>query len=398
MKILLLTNYYPDQVNPTNEIFITKRLEKMKQYGIDFDAFGMVSNDTKLKKILRIIFGEKRNNPLENVDFIENGVRYNYIHVKMGLLRYLSNIVNPIKNTMIEAKYLFKLIDLTKYDIIHAHCVYPEGYIAYLAKKKYKIPCVLTAHGSEIHTLPYTRPKLKVRIVTSLESADKVIFVSNALLQKSLEFGYSGNNAVVIPNGVDPKKFIIVDKTKMRKENGIYTKNSFYVGFVGNLIEVKRADKFIKIFLNISKNIPNVKFILIGDGSLRDTIQKESITNNLDVFFTGIIKPDLVPQWMNCMDCLILPSRNEGWGCVVLESQACGVPVVGSNAGGIPEAVGDGGLIVEQGNHFEERFSEAVCNILNNPPDPQKLRERALKYDWGEIVKQEIEVYQSLLQ
>ena len=82
---------------------------------------------------------------------------------------------------------------------------------------------------------------------------------------------------------------------------------------------------------------------------------------------------------------------------VVLEAQACGVPVVGSNAGGIPEAVGEGGLIVEEGDEFEERFAEAVCTVLRNPPSPEKLRKRAQEYDWEKTVQKEVEVYQSLL-
>ncbi len=149
--------------------------------------------------------------------------------------------------------------------------------------------------------------------------------------------------------------------------------------------------------MNIRKRIPNVKFILVGDGNLRDTIQEEFITNNLDVTFTGRVYPELVPSWLNCMDCLILPSRNEGWPCVVLEAQACGVSVVGSDAGGIPESAGEGGLIVEEGDHFEERFAEAVCTILHNPLNPEQLRKRTLGYGWDKIVQKEIEIYQSLL-
>ncbi|MFY9405673.1 MAG: glycosyltransferase, partial [Candidatus Methanoculleus thermohydrogenotrophicum] len=76
---------------------------------------------------------------------------------------------------------------------------------------------------------------------------------------------------------------------------------------------------------------------------------------------------------------------------------ACGVPVVGSDAGGIPEAVGEGGLIVEEGDEFEERFAEAVCTVLHNPPSPEKLRKRAQEYDWEKTVQKEVEVYRGLL-
>jgi len=79
---------------------------------------------------------------------------------------------------------------------------------------------------------------------------------------------------------------------------------------------------------------------------------------------------------MNAMDVMILPSRNEGFGAVIIEAQACGVPVVGSSNGGIPEAIGDGGIVVEEGENFEKRFAEAVINFLENPIDSNYIREK----------------------
>ena len=398
MHMLLLTNYYPVPPSHIGGIFVTKRLENLKQHSIDFDVFALVHDKNTLLKLLLKLLNKSKVDPLEGVNFIEsNGVKYSYIHAPIGVLRVLSARNNPLRLAAVHMKSLFGIIDSKRYELVHAHCIYPEGYIACLIKNKYDLPCVLTAHGFDIHTLPYTQPELKPIILETLQSADKVIFVSNALLKKAMELGYSGENAVVIPNGVSISSFSILDKTEARRSNGIYEPDMHYVGFVGNLFEVKRVDKFPEIFLNIKNKIPNVKFIIVGGGNLRDTIQEEFVTNNLDVIFTGRVYPELVPSWLNCMDCLVLPSRNEGWPCVVLEAQACGVPVVGSNAGGIAESVGEGGLIVEEGDHFEDRFAEAVCNILRNPLNSKQLRKRTLEYDWEKIVQKEIEIYQSLL-
>ncbi len=385
-------------MNLMSGFFITKRLEEISRYNISFDVFNMVHDENALLKLLYVISRKPKKNSLKGINsFKTSGIRYNYIHIPLGLFQPLSVRINPSWLTKIYVNNLYQRIDIKKYNFIHAHGVYPAGHVACFTANKYDLPCVLTAHGSDVHTLPYTRPKLKPIILATLESADKVIFVSNALLRESRKLGYGGENAVVIPNGVDLSSFSILDKNETRRHNGVYKPDTHYVGFVGNLVPIKRVDKLPDIFLNVENQVPNVKFLIVGDGSLKDTIKKKFTANGLDVVFTGQVRPEMVPSWMNCMDCLILPSRNEGWGSVVLEAQACGVPVVGSDAGGIPEAVGEGGLIVEEGDEFEERFAEAVCTVLHNPPSPEKLRKRAQEYDWEKTVQKEVEVYWSLL-
>jgi len=167
------------------------------------------------------------------------------------------------------------------------------------------------------------------------------------------------------------------------------------IGFVGNLVPVKIADNFTVIFKKTGKK--SFAFVVVNDGPIRDKIQLECLEYNLSVDFVGRVWQDDVFKYMNLMDVLILPSRNEGWPCVVLEAQACGVPVVGSDNGGIPEAIEDGGMVVHDGDDFENRFAEAVINQLANPPSRQELRERALEYDWLRIVEKEIDVYQTLI-
>jgi len=100
---------------------------------------------------------------------------------------------------------------------------------------------------------------------------------------------------------------------------------------------------------------------------------------------------------MNAMDVLIMPSKNEGWPCVVLEAQACGVPVVGSNVGGIPEAVGNEGAIVRNSEDFENRFAETVIKVLNKKFDTLLLHRKAKNYDWRYIVEREINIYSQIM-
>jgi glycosyltransferase involved in cell wall biosynthesis len=235
-------------------------------------------------------------------------------------------------------------------------------------------------------------PLAKELYIDVLENAAKVIFVSNALLNKAKSFEYPGKNSVVIPNGIEPDDFKPLDKEKIKEELGLSKK---VVGFVGNLIPVKRADKFPELFSYIS-SIYDTEFLVVGDGELRKGIENECKKRKLQIKFVGRVPNEDVPYYMNAMDVMILPSRNEGFGAVVIEAQGCGVSVVGSSNGGIPEAIGGGGIVVEEGKDFEKRFAQSIVKLLKNPIDESYLRKRANEFAWKNIVGKEIEVYRSV--
>jgi teichuronic acid biosynthesis glycosyltransferase TuaC len=376
VKILVITNLFPYPGNETRGNFITNRLKALKKFNVDFNVFGTISQDSLFAKVFRKITGSARQEKYG--DYYEiDGIRYNYLSFDRRLYDIFSEYVLKKDYTLEYAKELankkYKSFVQEKYDLIHAHGMFnpPAGLVAKLLSQKLNIPYVVTCHGSDINLLMENAKELYIDV---LGNADKVIFVSNALLNKAKSLSYSGTNAVVIPNGIDPKIFKPLDKEKIKKELGL---NKKVVGFVGGLKKIKRADKLPEIFEYILSK-KDVEFLVVGDGELRENVEKECQKRNLNVKFVGRVSQDKVPYYMNAMDVMILPSRNEGWPCVVLEAQACGVPVVGSSNGGIPEAIGDGGMAVEEGEDFEKRFAEAVVEMLKKPIDSGYLRKRAL--------------------
>lgn len=395
MKILVITNLFPYPGNETRGNFITNRLKALKKFNVDFNVFGTISQDSLFAKVFRKITGSARQEKYG--DYYEiDGIRYNYLSFDRRLYDIFSEYVLKKDYTLEYAKELankkYKSFVQEKYDLIHAHGMFnpPAGLVAKLLSQKLNIPYVVTCHGSDINLLMENAKELYIDV---LGNADKVIFVSNALLNKAKSLSYSGTNAVVIPNGIDPKIFKPLDKEKIKKELGL---NKKVVGYVGNLKYVKRADKFSEIFENIALK-QEVEFLVVGDGELRKNVEKECKHKSLKVKFVGRVPNDEVPYYMNAMDVMILPSKNEGWPCVVLEAQACGVPVVGSSNGGIPEAIGNGGIAVEEGENFEKRFADAVVELLKNPINSSYLRERALGFSWENIVKKEVKVYEEVV-
>ena len=395
MKVLFITNLFPFPHNPTSGIFITNRLKTLQSFDINFDVYGIISKDSFGVKLLKKIFSKTIINPTDS--FYEvNGIKYKYASFSRNLGDVFNSRVlkknNQIKDSKEVAEDLFDKIKDNEFDIIHAHGMYkpPAGLIAKLLSQKLSVPYVVTCHGSDINLL---MPLAKELYVDVLENASKVIFVSNALLNKAKSFGYAGENSVVIPNGIDPKIFKPLDKEKIKRELGL---NKKVVGYVGNLKYVKRADKFSEIFENIALK-QEVEFLVVGDGELRENVEKECRQKSLKVKFVGRVPNDEVPYYMNAMDVMILPSRNEGFGAVIIEAQACGVPVVGSSNGGIPDAIGNGGIAVEEGEDFEKRFADAVVELLKNPINSSYLRERALGFSWENIVKKEVKVYEEVV-
>ena len=182
----------------------------------------------------------------------------------------------------------------------------------------------------------------------------------------------------------------------MRRQLGIYTEGYKYVGFVGDLIEIKRADKLIEIFELIRKRVSKVKFIVVGDGHLRGKMEKQAKRKGLDILFTGMLEQSEVAKYMNAMDVMILPSRTEGFGAVVIEAQACGTCVIGSSNGGIPEAIGFPEYVVEESEGFEERFARKVVEVLNEGYDRDKFIKRTKSYTWESIVSMEKATYESV--
>lgn len=143
------------------------------------------------------------------------------------------------------------------------------------------------------------------------------------------------------------------------------------------------------------KNIPNVRFIIVGDGILKDKILKQM--KDLDVVFAGRVPQTEVAKYMNAMDVMVLPSRQEGFGAVVIEAQACGTCVIGSNNGGIPEAIGFSEYVVEEGDDFEERFAKRVVEVLREGYDVNEHLERAKAFTWRGVTEKEIHLYKRLI-
>ncbi len=249
------------------------------------------------------------------------------------------------------------------YDLLVAHSSFAIP-IAYNVKKKYNIPYCAIWHGSDMHTLPFHNKYTFNQTKEAIKRAEINFFVSKKLMETSDLICKTGNKQVLY-NGVGDKFYRYDEETRKKIKIGLgINSEREVVGFVGNLIPIKNAELLPKIFHAIETQYANpLTFLIVGDGKLRKQVEIQTKSVVKDCLFLGNYPSEKMPDIMNCIDLLVLPSRNEGLPLVTLEALACGARVVGSNVGGIAEAIGEEN-VCELNENFINAIGSKAANML----------------------------------
>jgi teichuronic acid biosynthesis glycosyltransferase TuaC len=386
--------FYITSMNVEGGGLFNATFERIKRHSKTLNQTFVINNNSYYSKSIKILantlFNKKLLSKRKDEKFEYKGISIYNLNFKVDFISCLKRfILNQSFEDQI-TEYFISRFDsfLKKSDAIHAHRGWPNGYFAEQLSKRYSIPYYITFHGSDINELSSEK---KIKIINTMENAEKCFFVSKGLYSKALEMGYSGSNAAITYNGVDLNHFRIEtseDDTKKRRT----------IGFIGSLDKKKGADYLIDIFSEIKRKKNNVDFLIIGDGTLMSFLKGKFRleTENLDVTFTGKLSYDKIPNMMNKLDVLVVPSRNEGFGMVVIEANACGIPVVGSKVGGLPEAIGYTKNIINIDNHFVQNIANRVVEILDGDRlSKSEYRRRVEKhFNWDQITDYEYEVYE----
>lgn len=394
MKIACITSMYPTIDFPNGGVFVTKRLEALLKTDIEFDAYAVqINDDTLFVRLMKKIFKKKLvkyyntrwiNAPDSKVKYIIIDIKYGIVDI---ILDRLSNYEHQVRRIERE---IIRNLKLKEYDIMHIHWAFPLGTAAVRVSDKYKIPAMLTCHGSDINILMRNK-RYRNTICNTLNSANVVEFVSKKLMNTAIKYGYKGENCYVNPNGIEDTFSTYSQSNK--------SESMQIVGFVGNLIPIKRADKLPLIINEIDREYCDgaIEFWIIGDGELYDYLV-ESLGKMSNVKFWGRLSHKDVLERMKQMSVLMLPSRNEGWPCVVMEAFSQGTPVVGSNNGGIPEAIDNLDLVVDDGESFERRFAHKVCDVLCKKVqiDSRDLIAKSSNFKWDTLALKTIANYRAI--
>jgi len=262
-----------------------------------------------------------------------------------------------------------KILDVIKYDkldIIHAHYAIPHAVSGILTKQilgDNSVKLITTLHGTDI-TLIGLEPAFAPIVKYSIEQSDCVTAVSRFLKEKTIQNFNIEREISVVPNFIDTKIYKRNEKCNLKYN--FAPNGEAILMHISNFRPVKRVTDTIKILDEVIKSGQPAKLILIGDGPDRTEAEKVArelaVDNN--VRFLG--KQNSLVELLSCADIFLLPSQSESFGLSALEAMACGVPVVASSIGGIPEVVKHNvtGFISELGDI--ERMAKYVLELLNN--------------------------------
>lgn len=320
-----------------------------------------------------------------------DGVKFKNLWITMGFFNYI--IVHRLhRKIVISEKQLGNYVKyFKKYDLLSSHGI-EAIFLSTLVKQRFDIPFVATWHGSDINITPFHGQVLRYGIKKLLNYANHNFFVSQKLLETSEEISSEAIKSVLYTGPSDVfYKYNSLQKQLLRSEYNIRT--TYTVGFIGNFVSIKNVLILPALFKKIQDQINDVSFVVVGDGKLEKQLLNRFIEldiKNLKVL--GKQEPNKIPDIMNCLDLLVLPSLNEGMPRVTLEAQACGVDVVGSNRGGIPEVIGDKNCF-ELDDSFINNATSRILELLQTNVESSLLSK---DFSWDAAIKKELLVHNSL--
>lgn len=283
-------------------------------------------------------------------------------------------------------------------DLLHVHYAIPHAVCAFLAKQLLgtrKLKVITTLHGTDI-TLVGNDTSFYSITKWSLEQSDGVTAVSKYLRDETTRQFCCEDEIVVIPNFIDARQFNR-ENSPLEREH-FASKREKIICHISNFRPVKRVSDVIKIFARIQSKVA-AKLLLVGDGP--DCSHAQSLSQELNVsdkvMFLG--RQDSVAELLAITDLLLLPSEKESFGLAALEAMSCEVPVIASNAGGLPELIknGETGFLAAVGD--VAAMARSGIQILSDENLHKNLgersRERVLKHFTTDFV---VPMYEDLYQ
>jgi glycosyltransferase involved in cell wall biosynthesis len=295
---------------------------------------------------------------------------------------------------------LARIIRQVRPDILH---IEEEHYsiVTYQAirlAKKYNVKCMFVSLQNIYKIYPFPFSLMEKY---NLKNADCAVAVSDEIRDVLIRKGLGKKKISVTPYGVDHLMYRKIKSQKLRSKYGL---DSFTIGYMGRFVIEKGIMDLIQAVSRINNDF---NLLLVGSGKLRHKIKAEGRRLGLleKIRIVDSIPSSKVPYYLNCMDCLVLPSRTtrkwkEQFGRVLTEAMSCEVPVIGSDSGEIPNVIGDCGLIFKEGD--VDDLSSQIKRLINNAELRKELAEKGRQrvldnFTQEKVARETYEIYKKMM-
>ncbi|MGE0823684.1 MAG: glycosyltransferase family 4 protein [Candidatus Binatia bacterium] len=386
MKVLVFTSLYPNNMWPNQGVFIKERVAHVAKLDhCEVKVVAPVPYFPPVRLGARWRFSQVVQHEIrEGIEIIHP--RY-YMIPKVGMVFYGVSLFASLLPHVRRMQHSFA------FDLIDAHFVYPDGMAAVLLGRMLGKPVVVSARGSDINVykdLTLIRPLLR----WTLGRANAVVTVSQALKDAMERLGTAREKIHVIPNGVDSEKFFPMARAKAREQVGIRTER--VILSVGHLTANKGFALLVRALkvLVDEYGLTDLRLVIVGEGGYRKELEQLIHVENVEsrVTLVGAIAHSELHSWYSAADVFCLASAHEGCPNVVLESLACGTPVVATAVGGIPEILrsSDIGILTER---KERALAASLAEALQTIWQKEVIIRYARQQTWAQVAKEVFHVF-----
>jgi glycosyltransferase involved in cell wall biosynthesis len=372
MDVITIASLFPNAEQPRHGIFVEERLWHLRQVmDSRFHVIAPVpwfpSTSSKFgnyARLARVPGQEERRGLLVH-------------HPRFLTIPKAGMSLQPFLYAFAVAPIINKLVkEVNGPVLLDGHYLYPDGVATALLAKWLNLPFILTARGSDVNIYPDYRVPRHL-IAWACRKAAKVITVSNALRARLIDLGIPPSRIVTLRNGVDLERFHPVDRAHARHVTGL---SGNAVLAVGNLAPVKDHELLIRALALA----PELNLTVIGEGPLKGYLQEVitqcQVTDRVQII-GNISQQDLITYY-SAADVCAHTSRHEGMPNVVLESMACGTPVVATACEGVPELFTNPAAGVLVGERTPGAVAAAIGKLLAAPPTRASTRHHAASLGW----------------
>ncbi len=386
MKILVFSSLYPNASQPSHGIFVENRLRHLLAFAPEVEARVVAPVPWFPSRHPR--FGEYAKFAAVAPHERRHGIeiwhpRYPVIpKVGMRLAPWL--MYRAVRGAVRRLK-----AQGFDFDLIDAHYFYPDGVAAMWLAEEFGRPFTVTGRGTDLNLIPhYAAPRRKIQQAAA--RAAQIITVAAALKGYLRDLGVPDERVTVLRNGVDLGFFRPAeDRAALREALGFRRRPTLLS--VGHLIERKGHHLVIEAL----RALPDTDLVIAGDGpeesALRQRVDNGSLGDR--VRFAGRLSQERLREHYQAADALVLASSREGWANVLLESMACGTPVVATPVDGTPEVVASAAAGRLSADRSAEAIATAVRTLLAALPRREETRRYAEGFSWDDTSRGQLEIF-----